>query len=855
MSFKKNKDELIFGDEDNNLIFGFKGNDYLFGLDGNDLIFGGKGNDLILGGNDSDFLFGNKGHDYVFGEHGSDSISGGKGNDYLYGGSGNDVIFGGHGHDYLAGGKGNDLLNGGSGKDSFTFHITLNNDVYSNEGDDKIIQFSANQDELIFSRDVKNLLELDNAIKNISHHHKTVTINFTDSDSSIVIHGVKGHINSVADLNDAINIRFEQEFRQLDGSENNLANPTFGKAGEIFLRTSDVDYLDGEGTDLSGAFHASPREVSNVIFNQEGDIPNPFGASNIFWLWGQFVDHDINLARQGTESFNIEVPTGDPIFDPNGEGGKEIEFFRVAHADGTGENGIPREQINDITPYVDASNVYGSSIQRGHFLRSFEDGKLKVSEGNLLPFNDAETGVVNADPREPNGESMAEDLFVGGDIRANEHVALTSMHTLWVREHNRIADEIKADNPHYTDEQIYQNTKILVEAEIQAITYKEFLPLLLGENALSEYTGYDANVNPTVANEFATAAYRLGHTLLSSNIARVNEDGSEIDGGDLGLRGTFFRPDLVLADGIDSVLRGIVTERAQELDAQVISDVRNFLFGEQVPGGLDLVAFNLQRGIDHGLTDYNSMREAYGLAKVTSFSEITSDIELQGKLEMLYGNVDNIDLFAGGLSEDPISGSQLGELFHTIVLDQFERLRDGDRFWYEDRLTEEQLDWVNSRNLSDVILDNTDTENLQRDVFTAYNRLGGTENDDVIVGDPQGANGLTHDLLIGFGGDDILIGGDNVDELHGGNGSDTLIGNSGGDFFVFAPSATHGERDVITDFEVGVDKIDLRAFNTNYDDVNITNNGSNTLITLANSNEISLEGVQTGDLTEDDFIF
>lgn len=192
-------------------------------------------------------------------------------------------------------------------------------------------------------------------------------------------------------------------------------------------------------------------------------------------------------------------------------------------------------------------------------------------------------------------------------------------------------------------------------------------------------------------------------------------------------------------------------------------------------------------------------------------------------------------------------------MFHTIVLDQFERLRDGDRFWYEDRLTEDQLEWVNSRSLSDVILDNTDTEHLQRDVFTAYNRIGGTDNDDVLVGDPQGNSGITNDLLIGFDGNDILIGGNNADEIFGGQGSDTLIGNAGGDFFVFRP-ASHGDRDIITDFEVGFDKIDLQAYNTCFDNLNITDHQGSALISLANSNEISLEGVAASNLSEDDFI-
>jgi len=145
--------------------------------------------------------------------------------------------------------------------------------------------------------------------------------------------------------------------------------------------------------------------------------------------------------------------------------------------------------------------------------------------------------------------------------------------------------------------------------------------------------------------------------------------------------------------------------------------MRNFLFGPPGAGGLDLVALNIQRGRDHGLSDYNSTRVAYGLKAVTLFSEITSDIELQAKLATLYVNVNSIDLWVGLLAEDHLPGASVGELASKIITDQFERLRNGDRFWYQNIFNGLELSQLQRTSLSGVIQANTNVKGLQSNVF------------------------------------------------------------------------------------------------------------------------------------------
>ncbi|QDT48597.1 peroxidase [Symmachiella dynata] len=499
-------------------------------------------------------------------------------------------------------------------------------------------------------------------------------------------------------------------FAEFDGTGNNLDNPEWGSTYEQLLRISTVEYADGI-SDPAGADRPSAREVSNAIVDQDSDIINDRQLSDFVWLWGQFIDHDIDLTENGEphESLPIEVPTGDEYFDPFSTGTEVIDFNRSLYDTATGDSvSNVRQQLNEITAFIDGSAIYGSDDVRAAALRTFSGGRLKTSEGDLLPFN--ESGLANA------GGTSA-DLFLAGDVRANENVALSSMHTLFVREHNRIADEIAANNPGMSDEAIYQQARAFVVAEMQAITFNEYLPALLGEGAIAEYQGYDPTVNPGISNLFSTAAYRYGHSMLSPELLRVDNSGAVIDAGNLSLRDAFFAPGELTENGIDSLLAGLARQEAQEIDTQVIDDVRNFLFGPPGSGGFDLVSLNIQRGRDHGLADYNQVRVDLGLEAVTSFSQITSDPELQAKLEEVYGDVDNIDVWVGGLAEDHVAGASVGLLIHTVIADQFERIRDGDRFWYQNVFEGSELEELESTKLSDIILRNTGIENIREDVF------------------------------------------------------------------------------------------------------------------------------------------
>lgn len=524
------------------------------------------------------------------------------------------------------------------------------------------------------------------------------------------------------------------EVRSIDGTGNNLAHPDWGSAGSDLLRTAPAAYGDGISSP-AGANRPSARLISNTVDAQSTDLENDRAMSDFVYVWGQFVDHDIDLTGGASPAaaFNIAVPTGDPSFDPNSTGTQVVPLNRSLYDLATGTSAAnPRQQINQITSFIDGSMVYGSDAVRADALRSHVGGRLLVSTGNLLPFNTA--GLANANDAHlvPGNQ-----LFLAGDVRANENVELTAIQTLFVREHNRIANQIHSANPKLSDEQIYQQARAIVGAEIQSITYNEFLPALLGDHALTPYKGYNPQVNPGIANEFSTAIFRVGHTMLDGTIDRLDNLGNELPGlkGNVSLAGAFFNPKLLNVDpngatnptgtDIDPFLKGAASGDAQEIDSKVIDEVRNFLFGPPGAGGLDLASLNIQRGRDHGLADYNTVRAAYGLPRVTSFSQITSNVTLQNQLKALYGNVNNIDLWVGALAEDHVRGSSVGPLVQKVIADQFQRLRDGDRFWFERQFSGKQLNEIEHTTLADIIRRNTGITNIQDNVFIFQTAITG----------------------------------------------------------------------------------------------------------------------------------
>ena len=515
-------------------------------------------------------------------------------------------------------------------------------------------------------------------------------------------------------------------FAPIDGVGNNIDSPELGTVGQQFTRIAPAAYEDGLSAPARST-ELNPREISNTLSAQDESIENDRFITSMWFQWGQFLDHDINRVfdvapfEQTSEIEELNIS-------------EEFPFERSPYDPETGTTDA-REHVNHVTAFIDGSVVYGSDVDHAAALRSFTGGKLKSQEtevGELLPFNT--DGLINAPSPAPN-------FFVAGDVRANENIGLTAMQTLWVREHNRIAEELAATefagqdlSDSAVDETIYQLARQQVMGLIQNITYNEFLPSTLGFNAIPTYSGYDPSVDPQISNEFTTAAFRIGHTTLSNELL-IGADGEAIP-----LAEAFFQPHLVSSLGIDGILEGLTLQEMQEADNYIVDAVRNFL--DDGPG-FDLAAINIQRGRDHGLPDFNTMREAMGLDPIEDFSELTSNEELAQLFTEVYGTPDAADPWIAMISEDHVPGTMTGETNYAYLVDQFTRLRDGDRFYFENALDAELAAEIKATRLSDVIERNTGLD-VQDEVFWTRDTLvfrNGLDNEWLIrdFGDNGGA--------------------------------------------------------------------------------------------------------------------
>jgi hypothetical protein len=514
-------------------------------------------------------------------------------------------------------------------------------------------------------------------------------------------------------------------YRTIGGEYNNLINTDWGAAHTNLLFQTGNGFADGI-SQPGGQNRPNPRIISNTLFAQNSSILDPFNLSDFCWVWGQFLDHDLGLTPDGFEPAIIPVPAGDAAFDPLGLGTAVIPMMRNVFDPTTGTDvNNPRKFPNEITAFIDGSGVYGSDQDRADWLRSFEGGKMRVSAGNLLPWNTVDgekDSEIDPDaPHMDDAVGLSDKLFVAGDVRANENVLLLAFHTIFVREHNRLCDLLAADHPDWTDEELYQHARKYVGGMIQSITYNEWLPAL--GVFLPLYQGYDDNVHPQLLNVFTAAAFRLGHTLLSSDIVAMDNEGNELPDSPFGLRELFF--DLSVLEqvgGIEPFIKGMATQSQQMLDSKIVNDVRNFLFGppEAGIGGLDLASINVNRGRERGLADLNTIRQNFNLEPHDFIQQVNGDASVYIPLQSLYPNM-NIDAWVGMLAEEPMPGAIFGETILAIMQYQFANLRNGDRFFYlnDPVLTDQEKDYIHNATFHDVVMHNTGITLMQDDVFDA----------------------------------------------------------------------------------------------------------------------------------------
>ncbi|XP_021933013.1 peroxidasin isoform X8 [Zootermopsis nevadensis] len=551
---------------------------------------------------------------------------------------------------------------------------------------------------------------------------------------------------------------FHGKYRSIDGTCNNLNHPMWGASLTGFRRVLKPIYENGFSMPIGwkktmkyyGFHKPSARLVSTRVISTKEVSPDE-RLTHMVMQWGQFLDHDLDHAIPSVSSeswdgidckrsceyaapcYPIEVPPNDPRVTNR----RCIDFFRSSAICGSGQTSVffdtvmPREQINQLTSYIDASQVYGFSEEVARDLREFRNNHGLLREGIRLPNHKSLLPLADSQPNDCRRDPLESDIgcFLAGDIRSNEQLGLLAMHTIWFREHNRVATELRHINPHWDGDMLYHEARKIVGAEIQHITYKQWLPLVLGGEGISmlgEYKGYDPTVNPSISNVFATAALRFGHSLINPVLQRLNKTFGTIPEGDIPLQKAFFSPWRIVEEGgVDPLLRGLfaVPAKLKKPHQMLNTELTEHLFEVAHAVALDLAAINIQRGRDHGIPGYNAWRTFCNLSEAHTFEDLRNEISsqsLRDALKELYGHPGNLDIWVGGILEDQLDGAKMGPTFRCLLVEQFRRLRDGDRFWYENPsvFKPEQLTQIKQVSLGRVLCDNgDDISDVTKDVF------------------------------------------------------------------------------------------------------------------------------------------
>ena len=379
---------------------------------------------------------------------------------------------------------------------------------------------------------------------------------------------------------------------------------------------------------------SNERVLSDEYCSQSESIPDPRGLSNLVWAWGQFIDHDIVRSKTNASA---------PIH--------QLGNLNLTRVEMT--NGEPR---TCITPLIDGTTIYGDYL---NVLPLRDPGacRLRTSNGNLPPFLDDKN-------------------FLCGDERCTEHALLTALHTLFLREHNRLCDELDRMRPTWTGEEKFWKARQVVVAKIQRITYEEWLPALLGDQIGLLESVPARGTGIRIVAEFSGAAYRFGHSMVSNTL------------GQWSLLELFFNRPLIEAQGIEPFLAAALSEPAQKVDSKVVDGLRNVLFGVE-----DLVTRNFFRARDIGLGTYQQIAACYG-----------TYVYAQNQPDPLLG-----------LLQEPLAhGSSLPVTIATIVAEQFGRLRRHDPHFYSRVELGAYFGYqVGSATIGDVIRKNTHLKNIK----------------------------------------------------------------------------------------------------------------------------------------------
>ena len=525
-------------------------------------------------------------------------------------------------------------------------------------------------------------------------------------------------------------------YRCADGSWNSLTDPKAGAAGTRFLRNVASTAIRPEfGEQL---LTPNPREISLKLLSrpdgpdgepvvQEVPFLNLLAAS-----WIQFMNHDwVNHGEiVFTDTIDVPLPADDVA---RRRYWQTKMFIGRSQPDPTRCNGVEEvaySAINEVTHWWDGSQIYGSDQATQDRLRSHVGGKMRLGDDARLPMDDSK-GVEDT------------------GFRRNWWVGLSMLHTLFVREHNAICDELATAYPDWEDARLFQVARLINAAVMAKIHTIEWTPAILPNPALD--AGMHANWYGLVES-----ALRKGNARRTmSEIKIENPELGGVVGNPLqdhgrrfGLTEEFvevYRLHSLLPEKLQ--LRRLDDAKALELlalratrqagsvrttDQHAMADLF-FSFGNQHPGKLvlnnfprfmqelsipgnpffDMGTVDIVRARERGVPRYNEFRRQLGLNAISRFEDLSDDAEQVEKLKRVYGrnpaDVEKIDLLIGTLSEGhrPTFFGFGETMFQIFILNATRRLQ-ADRFYSDcfndEYYTPEGLRWIDATDFKAVLL-------------------------------------------------------------------------------------------------------------------------------------------------------
>jgi peroxidase len=520
----------------------------------------------------------------------------------------------------------------------------------------------------------------------------------------------------------------DSSFPTLDGSCN--AEGDVGRSMKSYSRLTASNYCNNRDSPRcakNGSKLPDERKISLKMRQSAGTPQAGPDASVAFTLWGQFITHDI---MQTPDAANGEVPCNckphnkchnmvvdndtDPVM-------KRIPCMFIVRSSGKvgkGADGAVREQVNQLSSYIDGTTIYGFQNDHLATLMAKDNMHLLMEEssfGEMLPLaSKFPEDIASKFETSANLNDKEHPDFVSGDTRVMENSMLSSWHTLFARLHNKAVDGILAadkkagKNPAL----VFNQARMFVKAVMNQANYNEHLPLLLGDayDSLGDKIqplgrkrkfklGANANKarageheppsqnDPSIRNEFCVAAYRFGHAQVPNDLRTGNAALSGSGNSNMPLKDGYFDPDFYLTKGPGACLRGIISQQTNRVNgAYSDATLHNLFKPNNFAHGVDLLAINIGRGREHGVDGYEAMKtfcmshpdysKFYG-GRQPAMQRGWNDVKA------LYDDDSDIDLYPGMLFEQHMANAQVGPTAGCVIADQFIGLKNGDRWWYE----------------------------------------------------------------------------------------------------------------------------------------------------------------------------